>query len=67
MGCERVRELAKGGTVDSKPGTGVDGYSSPRAKKLVLQVSEHKILGSKGLGKNMHYRNRGVNTAMHDL
>ncbi len=49
MGCERVGQLAKGGTVDSKPGTRVDGYSSPRAKKLALQVSEHKIMGNKGL------------------
>jgi hypothetical protein len=27
LGCERVRELAKGGPVVSRPGTRVDGYS----------------------------------------
>jgi hypothetical protein len=48
--CERVGELAKGGAVVSRPGTRVDGYSPPRAKKLVLQVSKHGITGSKGLG-----------------
>ncbi len=50
MGCERVGQLAKGGTVDSKPGTRVDGYSSPRDICKLVQVSEHKIMGSKGLG-----------------
>ncbi len=50
MGCERVGELAKGGAVVGRPGTRVDGYSQPRAKKLVLQVSEHGMAGSKGLG-----------------
>jgi hypothetical protein len=50
MGCERVGELAKGGVVVSRPGTRVDGYSPPREKKLVLQVSKHELVGSKGLG-----------------
>ncbi len=49
MGCERVGELAKGGAVVGRPGTRVDGYSPPRAKKLVLQVSKHGAVGSKGL------------------
>ncbi len=48
MGCEKVRELAKGGAVVSRPGTRVDGYSPPRAKKLVLQVSKFGIAESKG-------------------
>ncbi len=39
MGCERVRG-AKQRAVVSKPVTRVDKYSSPRAKKLVLQVSK---------------------------
>jgi hypothetical protein len=39
VGCERVGELAKGGAVDSRPGTRVDGYSHHEQKKLVLQVS----------------------------
>jgi hypothetical protein len=39
VGCERVGELAKGGTVVGRPGTRVDGYSPPQAKKLVLQVN----------------------------
>ncbi len=38
MGHERVGELAKGGLVVGRPGTSVDGYSPPGAKKLVLQV-----------------------------
>ncbi len=50
MGCERVGELGKGGAVVSRPGTSVDGYSPPRVKKLVLQVSKHGTAGSKGLG-----------------
>ncbi len=49
MGCERVGELAKGGTVVGRPGTRVDGYSPPQAKKLVLPVSQHGVAGSKGL------------------
>ncbi len=41
MGCERVRGAkAKGGAVVSRPETRVDGYSSPQAKKLVLQLSK---------------------------
>ncbi len=47
---ERVGELAKGGAVVGRPGTRVDGYSPPRAKKLVLQVSNHRMAESKGLG-----------------
>jgi hypothetical protein len=39
-----------GGAVISKPGTRVDGYSPPRAKKLVLQVSKYEKAGSKGPG-----------------
>ncbi len=50
MGCERVGGQAKGGAVVGRPETRVDGYSSPRAKKLVLQVSKYGMLGSKGLG-----------------
>jgi hypothetical protein len=50
VGCERVGELAMGGTVDGRPGTRVDQYLPPRAKKFVLQVSKHGIAGSKGLG-----------------
>ncbi len=42
-------ELATGGAVVGRPGTRVDGYSPPRAKKLVLQVSKHGIAGRKGL------------------
>jgi hypothetical protein len=38
MGCERVGELAKDGAVVGRSGARVDGYSPPRAKKLVLQV-----------------------------
>ncbi len=48
--CERVGELAKGGAVVGRPGTRVDGYLPPRAKKLVLQVSNHRMAESKGLG-----------------
>ncbi len=40
MGCERVRGKAKGGAVVSRPETRLDGYSSPREKKMVLQVSK---------------------------
>ncbi len=32
-------KLPKGGAVVSRPGSRVDGYSPPRARKLVLQVS----------------------------
>jgi hypothetical protein len=42
-----VGELAKCGAVVSRPGTRVDGYSPPLAKKLVLQVSKHGTAGSK--------------------
>jgi hypothetical protein len=50
VGCGRVGELAKGGTIVGRPGTRVDGHSPPQAKKLVLQVSKHRMVGSKGLG-----------------
>ncbi len=50
MGCERVGERAKGGAVVGRPGTRVDGYSPPRAKKLAFQVSKHEAIESKGLG-----------------
>ncbi len=43
-------ELAKGGAVVGRPGTRVDGYLTPRGKKLVLQVSKHGVVGNKGLG-----------------
>jgi hypothetical protein len=49
VGCKRVGELAKGGTVVGRPGIRVDGYLPPRAKKLVLKVSKHGVVGSKGL------------------
>ncbi len=54
MGCERVGRLAKGGAVFNGPGTRVDGYTPPRAKKLVLQVSKHGEGMSKGLGWMRH-------------
>ncbi len=50
MGCERVGGLAKGGAVVGRPETRVDGYLPSPAKKLVLQVIEHGVVGSKGLG-----------------
>jgi hypothetical protein len=50
VGCERVGGLAKGGAVVGRPGTRVDGDLPPRAKKLVLQVSKHGLVGTKGLG-----------------
>ncbi len=40
--------LAKGGANVSKPGTRVDGYSPPQARELVLQVSKHRAVGSRG-------------------
>jgi hypothetical protein len=49
VGCERVGELAKGGAVVGRPGTRVDWYSPPQAKKLVLQVSKLGATGSKWL------------------
>ncbi len=49
MGFERVGELAKGGAVVGRSGTRVDGYTPPRAKKL-LQVSKYGLVESKGLG-----------------
>jgi hypothetical protein len=39
-----------GGAVVGRPETKVDGYSPPRAMKLVLQVSKHWLVGSQGLG-----------------
>jgi hypothetical protein len=44
-----VGELAKVGAVVGRPGTRVDGYLPPRAKKLLLQVSKQGVAGSKGL------------------
>jgi hypothetical protein len=41
-------EQARGGAVVSRPGTRVDGYSPPGARELVLQVSKHRTVGSKG-------------------
>ncbi len=43
-------ELIKGGAVVGRPGTRVDGYSPPPAKKLVLQLSKHRLVGCKGVG-----------------
>jgi hypothetical protein len=40
MGCERVRGQSKGWAAVGRPETRVDGYSSPREKKLVLQVKQ---------------------------
>ncbi len=54
MGCERVGEIARGGAVVSRQGTRVDGYSPPREKKLVLQVSKSSLVGSKRLGEMGH-------------
>jgi hypothetical protein len=34
---------SKGRTVDSKPGTRVDGYSHHEQEKLVLQLSKRRI------------------------
>ncbi len=50
VGCKRVGELTNGGAVVGRPGTRVDGYAPPRAKKLVLEVSKHGMAESKGLG-----------------
>ncbi len=46
---------AKGGAVVGRPETRVAGHLSPRAKKLVLQVSALGMVGSKGLGWVKHY------------
>jgi hypothetical protein len=48
VGCERVKGLARGGAVVSRPGTRVDGKLPPRASGLVLQVSKHWVAESKG-------------------
>jgi hypothetical protein len=57
MGCERVRGAKQGGgAVVGRPGTRVDGYSSPREKKLVLQVSKtgcHEMQGVRLAGYYM--------------
>jgi hypothetical protein len=59
VGCERVRgakQRAKQGAVVSRPGTRVDGYSSQRAKKLVLKVSEMgKFVGCRGSDRVGYY------------
>jgi hypothetical protein len=52
VGCERLGELAKGGAVVGRPGTRTDEYSPPRAKKRGLQVSKHRLVGSKGIRLN---------------
>jgi hypothetical protein len=40
---------AKGGAVVDRPETRVDGYSSPREKKLGLQVSKIRVvMGARG-------------------
>jgi hypothetical protein len=53
-----------GGAVVSRLGTRVDGYSSPRAKKLVLQVSKvGMFMGCKGSGWVGYH----VNVAIYDL
>ncbi len=41
-------EQVKGGAVVSRPGTRMDGYSPPREKKLILQVSKLGTTGSRG-------------------
>ncbi len=50
VGCEAVGGLAKGGADVGRPEARVDGYSTQRAKKLVLQVSKHELVESQGLG-----------------
>jgi hypothetical protein len=42
--------LAKGGAVANRPGTSMNGYLPPWAKKRVLQVSTTGMMMSKGLG-----------------
>ncbi len=58
---------ARGGAVVGRPETRVDGYSSPRAKKLVLRVSKAglpiKMQGVRLGGNVVHV----VNIAMNDL
>jgi hypothetical protein len=45
----------------------VDGYSSPRAKKLALQVSKAGLfLTMQGVGSNVNAVN-SVNIVIHDL
>ncbi len=46
-GVPRVGWSSKGRTVDSKPGTRVDGYSHHEQEKLVLQVSKKEGLASR--------------------
>ncbi len=50
MGVKGWEGQARGGAVVGRPETSVDGYSSPREKKLVLQVSKAgDDVGCKGL------------------
>ncbi len=51
MGCERVRGVkTRGGAVVGRLETRVDGYSSQRAKKLVLQVNKEGLfIGMQGV------------------
>jgi hypothetical protein len=47
VGCESVGEPARGGQLLVDQGQEwkrVDGYSPPREKKLVLQVSKHGLV-----------------------
>jgi hypothetical protein len=46
------RGKASGGEVVDRPATRVDGYSSPRAKKLVIQVSKAGLFGLKCKGSD---------------
>jgi hypothetical protein len=48
VGYERVEGVAKGGAVVNRTETRVDGYSPPRERKLVLQVSKLGTKGSRG-------------------
>ncbi len=58
---------ARGGAVVGRPETRVDGDSSPRARKLVLQASKwgSSVLDARGrLGRNVVYY---VNISIYDL
>jgi hypothetical protein len=43
--------MARGGAVVGRPETRVNEHSSPRAKKLVLQVSKRGCSGSNARGR----------------
>jgi hypothetical protein len=53
-GVWKCGRTCKGGAVVGRPGTRVDGYSSPRARELFLQVSKHGAVGARG-GLVRHY------------